>query len=70
MNFISETWESLTFGGKIYILFQMLYFAFGAFFLYVQWHILVTLKILNRKRQRARNPRRYVRPLNRDTLKE
>ena len=44
MNFISQTLSNLTSGGKIYIIFQIIYIFFGAFFLYVQWQILKELK--------------------------
>lgn len=47
MNFISQSLGNLTSGGKIYILFQLIYLLCGCFFLYVQWQILLELRSRN-----------------------
>lgn len=49
MDFIGQSLGNLTSGGKIYVLFQMIYLACFMFFLYVQWQILLEL-------QRRNNP--------------
>ena len=47
MNFISQSLQNLTSGGKIYIFFQLIYLLCGVFFLYVQWQILLELRFRN-----------------------
>lgn len=49
MNFISQSLNNLTSGGKIYLFFQFIYLICGLFFLYVQWQILLELKYRNHR---------------------
>lgn len=44
MNFISQSLSNLTSGGKLYVLFQIVYLLGAIFFTYVQVQILKTLK--------------------------
>lgn len=48
MNFISQNIMSLTSGGKIYIVFQIIYILCGIFFMWVQISLLKELKTLNK----------------------
>ena len=47
INFISQTYNSLTFGAKLYIVFQVAYLVGALFFTYVQVQILRELKKIN-----------------------
>lgn len=44
INFISQSLKNLTFGAKIYILFQCIYLIGALFFTYVQFQLLQELR--------------------------
>jgi len=55
MNFISENIENLSSGGRIYVIFQLIYLLVGVFFFYVQVRILRELKKARKMRYNNRH---------------